>query len=256
MAEPTRSSWVAVALALVVAAPATGLSFLVTGRPDGAVVGVLLGVLALAVAHVVAKETWLEWLAADGDPRRWAWLVAVTAENAWWVLAAFGLLLLYFPDGRLPSPRWRLVPAALVVCTAATQAYGAVEDAPFRPPLEDLRAPVRTPPAVARDRRPLFFPMLSLFLACTASLVLRYRRADAVQRQQIKWLALAGVGMPLYPLLCLLEILIWGQPFWVSAAIGVASLVATPVAAGHRGAAPRPVRRRQGARPRRHLGRC
>ena len=37
--------------------------------------------------------------------------------------------------------------------------------------------------------------------------------------------------MPLYPLLCLLEIVIWGEPLWFSAAIGLASLVATPVAA-------------------------
>ena len=38
--------------------------------------GVLLGLLSLAVAHVVAKEVWLQWLAATDDPGRWAWLVA------------------------------------------------------------------------------------------------------------------------------------------------------------------------------------
>jgi signal transduction histidine kinase len=37
--------------------------------------------------------------------------------------------------------------------------------------------------------------------------------------------------MPLYPLLCLVEILVWGHSTWVSAGIGIASLVATPVAA-------------------------
>ena len=48
----------------------------------------------------------------------------------------------------------------------------------------------------------------------------------------IEAVTLAGIGMPLYPLLCLLEILIWGEAFWISAAVGIASLVATPVAAG------------------------
>jgi signal transduction histidine kinase len=77
-----------------------------------------------------------------------------------------------------------------------------------------------------------FILMIALFVACTASLVLRFRRADRMTRQQIKWLALAGIGMPLYPLLCLLEIVIWGEPLWLSSAVGIASLVATPVAAG------------------------
>jgi hypothetical protein len=185
--------------------------------------------LALTVAQVAAKETWLQWLAADGDPRRWAWLVAVTAENAWWVLAAFGLLLLYFPDGRLPSPRWRWVPAALVVCTAANQAYGAFEDTPFRAPLADLERPFGPVPLWIEVVGVLFFPMLGLFVACAVSLVLRYRHGDALQRQQIKWLALVGIGVPLYPLLCLLEIVVWGEAAWVSAAVGIVSLVSTPV---------------------------
>ncbi len=93
----------------------TGLSVLVTRRREGAVVGVLLGLLSLAVALVVAKEIWLQWLATTDDPGRWAWLVAVSAENAWWILATFGLLLLHFPDGRVPSPRWRWVPVTMVV---------------------------------------------------------------------------------------------------------------------------------------------
>ena len=232
VAAPSTGSWVALALGVVVVPMASGLSVLVARRPEGAVVGVLLGLLSLSVAHVVAKEVWLRWLAADGSPRDWAWLVAATAENAWWVLATFALLLLYFPDGRLPSARWRLVPPVLVVSAAAVQAYGAFEAAPFRPPLEDLDRPFGPPPAWLEIVGLAFFPMLLLFLASAVSLVLRYRRAGPTQRQQIKWLALAGIGMPLYPLLCLLEILIWGDPFWVSAAVGIASLVATPVAAG------------------------
>ena len=99
-AEPNRTSWLTLAVGMVVVPAATGLSVLISRRREGATVGVLLGLLSLAVAHVVAKEIWLQWLATTDDPDRWSWLVAVTAEDAWWILTTFGLLLLHFPDGR------------------------------------------------------------------------------------------------------------------------------------------------------------
>ena len=232
VAEPTARAWVSVGIALAVVPLSSALSVLITRRPDGAVVGSLLGLLSLAVAHVVLKEVWLQHLPTTGDEDRWAWLVAVTAENAWWILGMFGLLLLYFPDGTLPSRRWRFVPPLLLLSVAAVQAYGAFADEPFRAPLEDLERPFGDPPVVIDVLGGLFFVMIPLFVACAGSLVLRFRRAERHQRQQIKWLALVGLGMPLYPLLCLLEILIWGESLWFSGAVGIAAIVGTPIATG------------------------
>ncbi len=130
------------------------------------------------------------------DPR----VPAVLFESAWWLLAAIALLLLYFPDGRLPGPRWRWVPPVLVGCVAVTQAYGAVDPAAFAAPLEDLARPWGPPPlAVEIVSMVAFGLMLVLFLASGASLVVRYRRARGVARAQLKWLALGGlaaVGVP------------------------------------------------------------
>ncbi len=229
--DPTYRTGLAIAIALTVVPLASGLSILVAQRTEGAVVGSLLGLLSLAVAHVVAKEVWLQWLATSGDAGDWAWLVAWTAEDAWWVLGIFGLLLLYFPDGRLPSRRWVWVPPVLVFSVAAAQIYGAFDDVPFRAPLQDLERPFSEPPWVVEVFGVALVLMLPLFVACTVSLFLRFRRADRIQRQQIKWLALAGIGVPLYPVLCLLEIVVWGEPQWFSAAVGIASLVATQAAA-------------------------
>jgi signal transduction histidine kinase len=227
------TAWANLGLGLAVVPAASALSLLVARRPGGGVVGVLLGLVSLAVAQVVVKEVWLIWLAGSGQPERWAWLVAVTAESGWWILVTLALLLLYFPDGRLPSRRWRWLPPVLVGCVAVNQVYGAVEGAAFRPPLDGLERPFGPPPAwVDTVALGPFLAMLGLFMAATVSLILRYRRADRIQRLQIKWLALAGVGMPLYPVLCLVEILVWGRPLWLSAAVGIASLVATPVAVG------------------------
>jgi signal transduction histidine kinase len=230
--EPNRTSWLTLACGMAVAPAATGLSVLVARRREGAPVAALLGLLSLAASHVVAKEIWLQWLSTTDDPGRWSWLVAVTAEDAWWVLTTFGLLLLHFPDGRVPSPRWRWVPGAMVVAALVTQVQGALVDEPFRAPVADVDRPFGPPPG---SWEPIalvgFVVMLVLIAACAVSLVLRYRRAERIQRQQIKWLALAGIGMPMYPLLCLLEIVIWGEPLWFSAGVGIVSLVATPVAA-------------------------
>jgi len=231
-AAPDRTSWLTLAIGVVVVPSTSGLSVLVARRREGAAVGVLLGLLSLAVALVVAKEVWLQWLATTDDPAHWAWLVAVSAENSWWILASFGLLLLHFPDGRVPSPRWRRVPLAIVLTAVVAQVDGAVVDDPFRAPLADLDRPFGPPPGWWEPVALVSFVVLLLLVAaCAASLLLRYRGAERAQRQQIKWLALAGIGMPLYPLLCLLEIVIVGHTVWFSAAVGLASLLATPVAA-------------------------
>ncbi len=102
-------------------------------------------------------------------------------------------LILLFPDGRLPSSRWRpvawlcgLVIAANVVVT--TLAPG---------PLSDLRS-VRNPfgleghpwLANANDAVGLLFPVC--LLASASSLVLRYVRSGEEVREQIKWLAFAA----------------------------------------------------------------
>jgi signal transduction histidine kinase len=229
---PNSTSWLTFVVGVAVVPAITGLSVPLARRREGARVGVLLGLLSLAVAHVVAKEIWLQWLATIDDPGRWSWLVAGTAEDAWWVLTTFGLLLLYFPDGRVPSPRWRWVPATMLIATVLIQIDGAIAATPFRAPLADLERPFGPPPG---GWEPIalvaFVALLFLVAACAISLGLRFRRAHRTQRQQIKWLALAGIGMPLYPLLCLLEITIWGEPLWYSAGVGLACLLATPVAA-------------------------
>ncbi len=96
--------------------------------------------------------------------------------------------------------------SALAVRAAVLIALGARRTTPTarstrsrtQPPLEDLAAPVG--PA-ARGDRAAWLPsptlaLLALLIASAASLLVRYRRADEPRRRQLKWLALAGVGVP------------------------------------------------------------
>jgi len=106
------------------------------------------------------------------------------------------LALVLFPDGRLPSRRWRWLPwlvgfACLVGGPAAFAAGGwggDVNQTWIGPPFGgDLLG-------IAAVLSPLFFALLSiLWVSGALAVAVRYRRGDAVTRQQLKWLALAAL---------------------------------------------------------------
>ena len=229
--EPNRAVLLLL-VAGVLAAMWAGLGVLVGRRQGGAGVGLLLSLVGLAWASTVVKE--IGWQVLARRPETLSnldWLVAAMNESTFWVLTAVGLLLLHFPDGRVPSSRWRWVPLVMIVCTALQQLQGAFPTEPFRSPLTTLAPPFGPPPAWLEDLGGLaFVTLLGLVLACSASLILRFRRSDRIRRAQIKWLVLVGVGVPLYPFLCLAEILIWGSPQWFSVTVAIISVVGIPVA--------------------------
>ena len=101
-------------------------------------------------------------------------------------------LLLLFPDGHLPSRRWRPVAWCAGVAIVGLFVTGATWSEP-----EPDYPTVRNPFAIDN---PLMEPLslvsqVLIFVAilCSAaSVVARFRSAGRVQRQQIKWLATAG----------------------------------------------------------------
>jgi hypothetical protein len=105
---------------------------------------------------------------------------------------AFGLLaflLLLFPHGRLPSPRWRpfawfTVAVYLTLSLAAAFAPGSVEL--YYP---EATPPVRLPVAGLADGVFEWLLPGQLLVLATAlvSLGLRLRRASGEERQQVKW---------------------------------------------------------------------
>ena len=125
---------------------------------------------------------------------------SVAAWLASWVWISGGSLVLFvflfFPDGRLPSPRWRPV-AWLVLVNAAL----SVAPYAFSPgPLQDFseEAPVVNPLGIEGSAGILdLFARISLLLLVPISLslilafYLRFRRAVGEERQQIKWVAYA-----------------------------------------------------------------
>jgi signal transduction histidine kinase len=117
-------------------------------------------------------------------------LTAVFAELMWVGILAlsFTYLPLLFPDGRLPSPRWRpfaRITGGFILLVATLFLLDPGRIGPTRVPnplgVEALRDVVRV------VEGPGFGVLLILGLTSIASLVLRFRRAAGAQRQQIKW---------------------------------------------------------------------
>jgi hypothetical protein len=116
-------------------------------------------------------------------------------------------LILLFPDGRLPSRRWRPL-AWLSGVVIVLMSVGDI----FTPgkALEDLRG-VRNPfgleqyPWVGDASQNIILLLPLCILASVVSLILRYRRSRGEERAQIKWLAFAasilGLGFSFFVIL-------------------------------------------------------
>src|SRR5206468_735838 len=109
------------------------------------------------------------------------------------ILPVIFVLPLVFPDGHLPSPRWRpfllfilaflaLVSVSFIIGQASLS--GSNEQASVPNPFF-VEATKRLPNMDAAIG--LLFPLI--FLVSVGSLFLRFRRATGIERQQIKWVA-------------------------------------------------------------------
>ena len=104
-------------------------------------------------------------------------------------------LLLLFPTGRLPSRRWRPVAWAVLVAGAVL-----VITVPFTPGESGI-GPFENPlgvggvvgEALVFISVAVVFAIFGAVVLSALSLVLRYRRAGGIERQQIKWFAYAAV---------------------------------------------------------------
>jgi hypothetical protein len=134
------------------------------------------------------------WGASDSGPRSLGETAAWFA-SWWWtllILVPTTFLLLLFPDGRLPSPRWRPVAwlaglgiAAFVVGYALEA--GPLGDFPRIVNPYGVESPIVDIVGVAS-----FLVIVGSMVASALSVIVRARSAGRVERQQIKWLAYGG----------------------------------------------------------------
>jgi hypothetical protein len=196
--------------------------------------GWLLLALGLSVVALGVSQAYASYglLARPGTlpAARWA---AVYADASWIPLAALiGFVLLLTPTGSLPSPRWKWWARVVVVAAVVTAALRPeAMEAPFG--LVDNPLAVHSGPLEAVATVGDIITLLAVVVA-GASLVVRFRRARGVERQQLRWVAVAAAllvvaaGGALVGLaLGATEVVTWALSVWVAGlplAIGAAVL--------------------------------
>jgi hypothetical protein len=145
------------------------------------------------------------------------------------LMAGVFLLLLVFPSGRIPSPRWRPVAGLVLVGFAAIWIVISTAPGHLDPPFEAFENPL----AVTSSNSYIIvtYPIIGACLVCVAlaaiNLLLRFRRSRGEERQQYKWFA-ASAGL-------LLLTLPFAAAFDFSEVAGAAfgiALIALPVSVG------------------------
>ena len=158
-----------------------------------------------------AGAVWAAWVGS------WIWIPGFSA--------AFIVLPLLFPDGCLPSPRWRPIWGVIAVMLAAQLVVEMLRPGPMTvtDPASDIDIAVAANPLGLEALAPVlvaydvvinlgFFPLLA---ALVVGVAVRYRRADVVVRYQLRWFLFAVAILPVA---------------FVVSAVGAANAVAQAVA--------------------------
>ncbi|HYB88343.1 MAG TPA: ATP-binding protein [Streptosporangiaceae bacterium] len=195
--------------------PANPIGWLFLAEGLGFAIGVATDTFARHAIRAGAAPSSVAW--AD-------WLGAICGELGF----LFVLAILLFPDGRLPSRRWRVVAWLIIAGEALLMLMAVTSSAALRIEISAVRvSPVRLIPDSVADPVANFVQtaFLPLTAAAAVGLVVRYRRATPDVRHQIKWVAYASL---LTAIALLISGLVFGNP--IGALLAVGPLI--PVAAG------------------------
>jgi hypothetical protein len=180
-------------------------ALIASNRPENPIgwiclaVGIIWMIMLISTAYgvygLVVRPGSVPFPAAIGSLGEWIWAPAI---------GLFGIyLILLFPDGRLPSRRWRPLAWLSGVAIVLVSAGSALTPGPLEG-LPMIRNPfgLEKHPWVADATLSLTLLLPLCMLASAVSLVLRFLRSKGEEREQIKWLAFAalilGLGFSSY----------------------------------------------------------
>jgi PAS domain S-box-containing protein len=193
----------------------------------GVIAGMRLFVSEYAIVTLLAEPSSVPAMLPGGEVLAWisSWL---------WVshIGLFVVLALLFPNGRLPSSRWRpfgwLIGVVIVTGTVSVALWPETA-AGFDLVNHPLGIEVATDTV-----NPVETILYALGLVAAASLLVRLRRSMGVERQQVKWFAYAVAVLATSAILAYVVSesvgVVWLE--WASSMLVIASVVGLPVAVG------------------------
>jgi hypothetical protein len=216
---------------------ATVGAVLASRRPRHPVGWLLLAQVVANLATGAAAQH-LAWGLLPGGPLPATRAVAVLyPASAGGGLLLLGFVLLLTPTGKLPSPGWRWWASAMVAIPLLLVVLVMLAPGPVDPSVQVLGSPFEfgglSGVLLVANQLALAFTTLAVAV-CAGSLVLRFRRAHGVERQQLRWVAVAAAllvvaaGAALVGLaLDAPEVVTWAISAWVAGlplALGAAVL--------------------------------
>ena len=181
-------------LAIVVAATVGAL--LASRLPRHPVGWLLLGVgLSVAGSGVADGYARYGLVARPGVLPAARWIAIYSPATNIIGLALVGYVLLLTPTGSLPSPRWRwwgrLTAAGPVAFVAALTVGPGLVIPPYDTVIDPVAIPALAGAVLVAIVAGFFLTVAGLVVGA-GSLLARFRRARGVERQQLRWLALAA----------------------------------------------------------------
>ena len=184
-------------VAIVMILGYTTIGALIASRTGGNAIGVLLMMIGAGFLLGGFTDEYLRYTIPRGVD---GVFVEISAWLTNWVfsLVAFPIpwILLLFPDGRLPSPRWRPVAVAIAALETFLLLGLIVSPGPID---ADFPGPKPMNPTGIAALEGILdpaltiggFALLILGFATVAALILRYRRSVGEERQQMRWFVAA-----------------------------------------------------------------
>jgi hypothetical protein len=182
-------------------------ALVVAKRPTN-LIGWIMATIALMIGVFHAGDAYTAYvMITRGHPDALATVGAWIGSWYWYLL--LGLVLIYlpllFPDGRLPSRRWLLVAVLPGIGALSVVVLGALADTLLvnEAPGHEIDNPIGIEGLAPVEDLPVFGVLTGLLfvgiIGAVASVVVRFRRSQGVERQQMKWFLYAAALLLLFP---------------------------------------------------------
>jgi signal transduction histidine kinase len=181
---------------------------LILSRDRRNVIGGLMLAAVFTIAFAFAANEWSGYLYERGSTTLAAWVG--WPGTTLWLIGFFPLLIflpLLFPDGKLPSPRWRpLAWGGITLCVLGFLIVGfadaVVTVSSVTPGGQDVELPNPLQIPALEPLNPiggaLWLGLLGMFVLSIVAMILRFRRSAGIERQQLRWFSFAAIFLAAY----------------------------------------------------------